>query len=109
MNVTTEKHRYLQHIAQFDKAQSGLPFEGVRQAARLRLRDLSFPTSKTEDWRFTNVAPLLKVPFELAWEASIAAPVLPPLPTPGTVRLVFVNGVFAPALGTKGAGLEGIE
>ena len=107
MIATTDKQRYLQHMDQFDKAQKTAPFPKVRQAARSRLRDLGFPTPKTEDWRFTSVAGLLKVPFELAEEGPVAARVLPALPTPGTLRLVFVNGVFAPELSTKVAnGLE---
>jgi Fe-S cluster assembly protein SufD len=110
MTLTTEKKRYLQHLDQFDKAPRAPAFRSLRQAARARLRDLDFPTSRTEDWRFTNVAPLLKMPFELARDTPIdARRALPPLPTTGAVRLVFVNGIYSPGLSNKGTRPEGLE
>jgi Fe-S cluster assembly protein SufD len=109
MTLTTEKKRYLQHLDQFDKAPRALAFLNLRQAARARLRDLDFPTSRTEDWRFTSVASLLKTPFDLGCDTPVDARVLPVLPTSGAIRLVFVNGVYAPALGSKGTRSEGIE
>src|SRR5262249_14594421 len=56
--------------------------------------DLGFPGERAEDWRFTNVAPLLRLPFALA-EKTNASITLPPLSTPGVTRLVFVNGIFS--------------
>ena len=69
--------------------------EMQRRLGRGLFSDLSFPGERSEDWRFTNVAPLLRVPFALA-DAGHSDIRLPPLPTPGAVRLVFVNGLFSP-------------
>jgi Fe-S cluster assembly protein SufD len=109
MTLITEKHRYLQDYDRFDKAAPASTFQGLRQSARARLRELSFPTPKTEDWCFTSVANLLKVPFEPASEALVDARALPDLSTPTAIRLVFVNGVFAPDLGSKDASARGVE
>src|SRR5678815_6107342 len=35
----------------------------LRKAGIARFAELGFPTLKHEDWRFTNVAPLAKLPF----------------------------------------------
>jgi len=76
----------------------------ARQEAMDRFTALGFPTTKDEDWRFTNVAPIIQTVFrpapddpraveERALErftfAGLAAP-----------RLVFVNGRFSPTLST---------
>jgi Fe-S cluster assembly protein SufD len=107
--AVVEKQQFLGHLDQFDKAHRAAPFAKLRQAARERFRDLSFPTAKTEDWRFTSVTPLLKTPFEPAGLSEADGKFLPPLPAPGTLRLVFVNGVYAPALASQGEVPPGIE
>jgi Fe-S cluster assembly protein SufD len=64
----------------------------LREQAARRFNELGFPTTRDEDWRFTNVAPIAKV----AWAK----------PGPGQAngfpqigkQLVFVNGRFAPQL-----------
>ena len=77
----------------------------LRKAALARFGELGFPTLKHEDWRFTNVAPVAKLPFRPQLEAGsvdAARPILDRAPftrLPGT-KLVFVNGHFAPALST---------
>ena len=38
----------------------------IRRAGMDRFRDMGFPTVHDEAWRYTNVAPIRKVPFELA-------------------------------------------
>ena len=77
----------------------------VRKAGIARFAEAGFPTLRDEDWRFTNVAPLAKLPFKLTPETSadgavktvLADHVFAKLSGP---RLVFVNGHFQPALST---------
>jgi len=38
--------------------------EQIREEARQRFRDLGFPTTHDEDWRFTSVAPISRTDFE---------------------------------------------
>jgi Fe-S cluster assembly protein SufD len=75
----------------------------ARQAAMARFAELGFPTVQDEDWRFTNVAPLARLPFRPVFEPSaegVTAAGLGQFPfarLPGT-RLVFVNGHLSPEL-----------
>jgi Fe-S cluster assembly protein SufD len=77
----------------------------TRRAAMARLRETGFPTVRDEDWKHTNVAPILKVPFAQAPEEGPRSvrPGQPPHPGPlpggeGSTQLVFVNGRYASEL-----------
>ncbi len=63
-----DKDTYLSAFAQFEKARAGDPSALVRlrQEAIERFAALGFPTLDDEDWRFTPLAPLTRVPFQLA-------------------------------------------
>jgi Fe-S cluster assembly protein SufD len=66
-----------------------------RAAALARFRALDLPTTRDEDWRFTNLAPLAAVTFGRAPdEAPPAARLLQAAPAPTGARLVFDNGRF---------------
>ncbi|WP_218080344.1 Fe-S cluster assembly protein SufD [Anthocerotibacter panamensis] len=67
-----------------------------RRRARDRFRALGFPTTRQEAWRHTNIAPLTKIPFAPAQQKLLTAEALRPYTYPETIRLVFVNGFFAP-------------
>lgn len=75
----------------------------VRQAGLARYTELGLPTLRDEDWRFTNVAPIAKLPFKPVLEPAIdgvttgALKQLAFAELPGT-KLVFVNGHYAAAL-----------
>jgi Fe-S cluster assembly protein SufD len=64
---------------------------------------LGFPTTRMEDWRFSNVAPIAQTPFVAPertptyGQAALDALSLPKL---GGPELVFVNGWFMPGLST---------
>ena len=75
----------------------------LRKAGIARFAELGFPTLQQEDWRFTNVAPIAKLPFKPIFQAS------PDGLTPEAIaeltfgrlaatRLVFVNGHHVPGL-----------
>jgi Fe-S cluster assembly protein SufD len=85
----------------------------LRQCAFERFQALGFPTTKNEDWHFTSVGPIIEAAFL-------------PNPAPGgNVKpqdleaftfgakdwptIVFVNGVFAPALSSLDALPEGVK
>jgi Fe-S cluster assembly protein SufD len=85
----------------------------LRKAGMARFAELGFPTLKDEDWRFTNVAPIAKLPFR---------PVLTPSKNalkPETLRdlafgsvashrLVFVDGHFVEELSSVGKLPKGV-
>jgi Fe-S cluster assembly protein SufD len=73
----------------------------LRKAGMARFAELGFPTIKQEDWRFTNVAPIAKLPFKPVFEAQpdgLTADTIAGLTFGGLtgIRLVFVNGHFVP-------------
>jgi Fe-S cluster assembly protein SufD len=75
----------------------------IRRDAMERLREIGFPTVRNEEWKYTNVAPILKVPFV---EAPAEGPRRIEPMREGT-QLVFVNGRHAPALSS--APRDGVE
>src|SRR2546422_9325148 len=42
----------------------------LRKAGIARFAELGFPTINDEDWRFTNVAPITKLPFKPVFAAD---------------------------------------
>ena len=105
-----EKSTFTNLFDSFDRAAGATMYQPLRQSARERFRLLPLPSPRMEDWRFTSVEPIGQTPFELPTTAvSFDAKSLPPLPTPDTLRLVFLNGQFAPslsALDTVPAGVQ---
>jgi Fe-S cluster assembly protein SufD len=86
----------------------------LRKAGMARFAELGFPTLHDEDWRFTNVAPLAKLPFkapvglvnDAAAKAALERHIFANLP--GS-RLVFVNGHFHAALSSVGKLPDGVK
>lgn len=58
-----------------------------------------FPTTRDEDWKYTNVAPVIKQNYVLANGAGTRDDISTwLLPEAEKSRLVFIDGVFSPAL-----------
>ena len=68
----------------------------LRQKAIEHFADAGFPTTKDEEWAFTNIGPLTRINFELA--ASSSAPAVLDDYRYGLNGLVFVDGHFAPRI-----------
>jgi Fe-S cluster assembly protein SufD len=86
----------------------------LRRAGLERLTASGFPTLQHEDWRFTNVAPIVKLPFRPVLAAAVGGvnqQTLDALPFGGlkTHRVVFINGHWAPSLTTVGPLPEGVR
>src|SRR5437868_338130 len=74
-----------------------------------RFAQLGFPTTRDEEWKFTSVTPIARIPFRLAEprpldEAAVAAlesarRIL--TAEPYAALLVFVNGRFVPELSSS--------
>ena len=86
----------------------------LRKAGMARFAELGFPTVHDEDWRFTNVAPLARLPFKPAMDSTEDAAARAALGKyifanlPGS-RLVFVNGHFHAALSVPGKLSAGVK
>jgi Fe-S cluster assembly protein SufD len=74
-------------LEDFTRQQPAEPWiQQLREAAFARFAEVGFPTTHDEEWRFTNVAPIVRTRFEpaRAWAWSVSAPAV--------IQLVFVNG-----------------
>ncbi len=104
-----------QSLAAFGSANPGVNppwLKPVREAARARARQTGFPNTRLEDWRFTNVAPLLELPLHAAGmngRLVSARDVEPFRFGPSGVCLVFVDGCFRADLSSLPPRGEGIQ
>src|SRR5881394_2401219 len=86
----------------------------LRKAGISRFAELGFPTTRHEDWRFTNVAPIAKLPFKPVFDGkpdggtAAALGELAFAHLAGT-RLVFVNGQYASGLSTVRGLPQGVK
>ncbi len=84
-----------------------------RRIARARLATYGFPTQKNDEWRYTNVTPILEANFPVAsahTEHGVRAEHLAPLRySPDWPLMVFVNGTFSPHLSELQSLPEGVS
>lgn len=105
---------YVEKFRRFETAASQpqwlLP---IRKAGLARFSEIGLPTLRDEDWRFTNTAPIARLPFQPAFEptSEVAAASLAELAfaRQSGSRLVFVNGHFAPQLSVVNTLPEGVK
>ena len=85
----------------------------LRERGIARFGELGFPTTKHEEWRFTNVAPIAQTEFRLAGSSAIrlqpsaVEPFL--LGSANQQCLVFVNGRFSAELSRVSAWPAGVR
>src|SRR5512136_1546312 len=82
----------------------------LRSRAAALASERAIPSTRDEEWRFTDLSELLRVNFQAAEPVDVPAESVAALTLPEAAqsRLVFVNGVFAPHL-SEVAGLpEGV-
>jgi Fe-S cluster assembly protein SufD len=80
-----------------------------RAAALERANALSVPTTRDEDWRFTDLAPLNRLQCQPPAAAASAVDVMPFVLPEAALRLTFVDGVYAPSLSIRGALPDGVS
>jgi Fe-S cluster assembly protein SufD len=107
--------RYLSAFDAFERTEAarGPSWLGrLRRAAIARFTELGFPTVRQEEWRYTNVAPIVEAalppavdPAAEGVEADTIAPFA--LGAPEWNRLVFVNGHYSAKLSSVRPGAGG--
>src|SRR5882724_10975972 len=66
-----EANPYLAKFERFEKeARQPAWLFPLRKAGIARFAELGFPATRHEDWRFTNVTPIAKLPFRPVFNAS---------------------------------------
>lgn len=104
MNATTDTRNaspasYLDLFARRgERAAESERLRRLRREAIERFEATGFPARGNEEWRQTNVGPLVRATPIPAQPQAIAVAEAEPFFYPGTDRLVFVNGRYAPAL-----------
>ncbi len=101
--MSNEINQYVEEFALFQQngaAKSPAWVNEVRKSGLSRFTSLGFPTTKQEDWKYTNVAPIVRTPFSYSAAAANVAPeMVASLLIPETEQhlIVFVNGHFSSA------------
>ena len=82
----------------------------LRRAGLERFKEVGFPTTKQEAWRFTNVAPIARTAFVGARPVDLKPDDIAPYTfrDEAACELVFVNGHFAPNLSSTRALPKGV-
>jgi len=84
----------------------------IRRGAMMRFMELGFPTTRQEEWRFTNILPITKIKFQpiLQYELhGVTNRDLEPYALDHAMRLVFIDGMFSPELSNIPPLAAGIE
>jgi len=102
MSVVAAKHPYVEALLKgYETPRGGVSWLNGRRAQALeRANALTVPTTRDEEWRFTDISQLTRASFQPISSSSppsmseISAFLAPE----AVLRLVFVDGVFAPVL-----------
>lgn len=114
MNPNTAKETYLDVMGAAEKGLAGAPswLRELRRGAAARFAEIGFPTPREEEWKYTDVTPIVQVGFKPAAEAVNG---MGPARLEGlwfenlpSHRLVFVNGHYSKKLSTPGAWPKGV-
>lgn len=98
------KAEYVAHFKEFEERLNGkrnTPLHKIRQEAISHFSELGFPTTRNEEWKYTNVKPILKQQFDLSTaptevdENTLGTFVFPEIKEN---IIVFVNGHYSPDL-----------
>ncbi len=106
--ATSGLQNYEESFSGFEKSAAGRELSwlrDLRQSGFARFSETGFPTTRDEDWRFTNPAAIAQTRFRLARNGHSlpSKEALAAFRVPGAGwQAVFVDGHFAPQLSTIG-------
>jgi Fe-S cluster assembly protein SufD len=109
-----ETENYISSFASFEQSRASNDpawLNELRRSAFDSFQRLGFPTTHDEEWRFTSVAPITRVPFRLAADANEPNSAELTSFTFGTwpgIQLVFVNGRYSATLSSNPAPSKGL-
>jgi len=106
IDVTQAKENYRAQFARFEQelARNGQGWtSSLRGAAISRFAELGFPTTREEEWKYTNVAPIARIPFAPASAEPDTSGLTQALADlafrdPMAPQLVFINGSYVQEL-----------
>ena len=117
-SLPVNTNAYLNHLLSLSPAleEQGLDataivfLKSLHDYATVQLQELTFPTTRDEDWRFTDLSSLLKTTFHSVASPGLALEDCTELLAPEATQaqLVFVNGHYAPELSDLSALPQGV-
>lgn len=103
--TTDSRERFVRDFSHFENSLNGrasCPVHRLRRQAMEHFASAGFPTLRDEEWRYTDLGPIVRVPFTPVLQpphapprAALAPYLYDQLPGP---QLVFVDGHFMPHL-----------
>ena len=112
MPVAERQNTYLAAFDAFRRSPQAGPawLLDVRESAFRRFVDHGFPSTREEDWRFTNVAPIADTAFDVAPAVDVARAVIGPSSFEDDVaaEIVVVNGRMSDSLSSLEALPRGV-
>jgi Fe-S cluster assembly protein SufD len=100
--VVSEIEAYLSDFDRIENASKGEPswLRQLRRGAMDQFAASGFPTTRQEDWRFTNVTPIANISFQRSQALEIRPPKL--FADEEFTRLILVNGHLRQSIGCSG-------
>lgn len=109
VQVSIEKDKIFSEYKRIASAREGLDpawLVNLREKAGAAFESLNFPTTRDEEWKYTNVTPILNAPYREAFDGAskglyaLNARDIEPFTFAESreSQLVFINGVFSPEL-----------
>ena len=95
MQAANDKQRYLEDFRRFRAERDPEWMRPIRRAAIARFEEIGFPSSREEEWRYTNVARVVGTSFRPAFESDVvdSTPTgIERFSTAESTHLVFLNG-----------------
>jgi Fe-S cluster assembly protein SufD len=115
-NAVDKKNResYLADLARMDGLNSPDWMRALREGGAALFGETPFPHRKQEEWRFTNVSPIVQVPFRSLLDGAVAAPSKDVIAEhlygePEWNQLVFVDGRYSSELSSLVSGPDGLQ
>lgn len=102
-NKTDIKQNFIDQYQEFEKSLNGEKdsrLHQIRKSAIDEFRKLPIPTQKDEEWKYTNISPLLKYNFVAGEKVDVSSERINKFLFDQLEHslMVFVNGYFAPEL-----------
>jgi len=99
MNIDNIKKWYLDNHKKFELLVSNDPFKNIRRDSTSKFETTSFPSKNDEEWKYTNISPILKKEFIPSPLVDTPVSKLMDLdkyliPELDVHLLVFINGIF---------------
>jgi len=100
MENTRSKDWYVSNFKSIEESLNGeskSPFHEIRKNAILKFEEIDFPTRKDEDWKYTNISPVLKHNYTASPEVSITKNDVSRFLMPGIKvnLIVLINGRYS--------------